>query len=142
MDSGNNVVVGGYLGNFTAGAGSNTQFIIEDPSLLGVPAGTVLPTGTGSGGIFNGGGGEDSFYFVGGSAASPFGNVVLTEPSGSTGTTDLDFSNFTDGGVNLNLNLNNGQVQQVSQDLTLTSAGRNGILKRHRQPRFGRNHRR
>ncbi len=75
-----------------------------------------MPVGS-NGGVFNGGGGNDTFSFVGG-AAQAFGNVVLTEPPSSTGTTNLDFSNFTDGGVNLNLNV--VSAQQVSQGLNLT----------------------
>ena len=40
LGAGDNVVVGGLLGNFTAAAGSTNQFVIEDPTLLGVTAGT------------------------------------------------------------------------------------------------------
>ena len=35
LGAGDNVVVGGLLGNFTAAAGSTNQFVIEDPTLLG-----------------------------------------------------------------------------------------------------------
>ncbi len=46
------------------------------------------------GGTFNRrSGSDDTYYFVGGSAANPIGNVTLNEPAGSSGDT-LDFSNF------------------------------------------------
>ena len=104
VDSGNNTLVGGLLANFTAeGSGSNS-FVIEDPSLLGLPSGTVLPAAAAAmGGTFTGSGSSDTFYFVGGSAVNTFGNVTLNEPAGATGDT-LDFSNFVGGGVDINLN--------------------------------------
>jgi MBG domain (YGX type)/Bacterial Ig-like domain (group 3) len=55
LASGNNVVVGGVLGNFTAGQGSNNQFIIEDSSFLGVPASAAVLANSASGGVFAGG---------------------------------------------------------------------------------------
>lgn len=130
MTAGANVVVGGLLGNFTS-PGGNTRFVIQDPTLLGIPAGTFdgaisadpsrgsalakIIQSAGSGGIFNGGGAGDTFYFVGGARdsrpnGSPFGHVVLTEPEGVVGGT-LDFSNFRDG---ITLNLAQTTDQQVS----------------------------
>ena len=67
LGAGDNVVVGGLLGNFTAAAGSTNQFVIEDPTLLGIPASTPgLSAVSVAGGTFAGGGGNDTFYFVAG----------------------------------------------------------------------------
>ncbi len=94
---GDSTIVGGTLGNFTT-TGNSSNFIIEDPTLLGLTAGSR----SGERPHVNGDGNNDTFYFVGGSASS-FGNVTLTEPAGSTGDT-VDFSNFEGvGGINLNL---------------------------------------
>ena len=112
LGAGNNVVVGGLLGNFTAAAGSTNQFVIEDPTLLGIPVGTDLSKLSDYGGTFTGGGGNDTFYFVADPGDEPFGAVTLAEPAGSTGADALDFSNYQAGGVNLNLNLTAGQAQR------------------------------
>ena len=121
VGAGDNVVVGGLLGNFTAAAGSTNQFVIEDPTLLGVTAGTDLSSLSDYGGTFTGGGGDDTFYFVADPGDEPFGAVTLAEPTGNMGADALDFSNDLAGGVNLNLNLTAGQAQQVgSGGLTLT----------------------
>ena len=128
MAAGPNVLVGGLLGDFTT-LGGNTRFVIEDPSLLGLPTGTVVPADIlgagGSGGFFNGGGGNDTFSFVGGGSNNAFGHVILNEPPGSAVDT-LDFSNFQAGGITLNL----GTVteQQVSPgNLWLTLPAAQGI---------------
>ena len=115
---GNNVFVGGVLGNFTALGGGNNKFVIEDPTLLGVSSPTLLPAAVyQDGGTFTGSGGSDQFYFVGGANSAQFGNVTLNEPT--TGAADtLDFSNFQAGGVNLNLG--STAAQQVNSALTLT----------------------
>ncbi len=126
-DGGNNTLVGGFMGNFTANGGGNNNFIIEDPSFLGIAPGTSLSTDVaGSGCTFTGSGGNDTFYFVGGSSGNSFGNVMLAETA-STGTDTLDFSNYLGGGVNLNLN-DMGVSQVVTPNmLTLTLPSSPGI---------------
>ena len=113
-----NTLVGGALANFTdASTGGDNAFIIEDSTLLGLAPGT---TSAGSlAGSFNGNGQGDTFYFVGGAPGSSFGNVVLTEPAGTTDDT-VDFSNFTGGGIDLNLNATGPQVVSAGAGLTLT----------------------
>ena len=94
----------GLIGNFTANGGGNNRFVIEDPSFLGIAPGTTIPAAVASsGGTFTGSGGNDTFYFVGGSSGNDFGNVTLGE-SAATGADTLDFSNYLGGGVNLDLN--------------------------------------
>ena len=79
-NGGNNTLVGGLMGNFTANGGGNNRFVVEDPSFLGIAPGTTLPAEvTSSGGTFTGSGGNDTFYFVGGSSGYSFGNVTLGE---------------------------------------------------------------
>jgi mucin-19 len=122
---GNNVFVGGLLGNFTATGGGNNRFVIEDPSLLGLTPGTTLPSSLYQlGGTFNGSGGSDTFYFTGGSAGQQFGNVTLTEtePTGTPARDTLDFSNFQAGGINLNLNTAGPQTLDSALTLTLPAA--------------------
>ena len=124
LTGGNNVVVAGLLSNITVDGGGNNKFVIEDPTLLGVPSGTTLSAAVYQyGGTFTGSGGSDQFYFVGGSGAASFGNVVLNEQatgSATIATTDtLDFSNFQ-GGEGVNLNLNVSGPQQLNPQLTLT----------------------
>ena len=64
-----NTLVGGALANYTVtGSSGDNNFIIEDGSLLGLPAGTAIPAGLG--GTFNGSGAGDSYYFVGGASAT------------------------------------------------------------------------
>ena len=99
---GNNVIVGGLLGNFTA-SGGNNRFVLEDPSLLGLSS-ALVPTATST---ITGGGGNDTVYFVG----SNFGHVALNEPAG-TGSVTLDFSNVQGEGIT-NLNLNTSGEQEV-----------------------------
>ncbi len=114
-------IVGGVLGNFTA-TGSASNFIIEDPTQLGLTTSTTAGL---SGGTFNGDGSNDTFSFVGGgSADNNFGNVTLTEPAGATGDT-VDFSGFQGGGVHLNLNASG--PQQVNPKLTLTLPAGNAV---------------
>ena len=113
-----NTLEGGVLASYTdAVTGGDNNFIIEDGSLLGLPAGTAIPSSLG--GTFNGNGPGDTFYFVGGASGNSFGNVALTEPAGTTGDT-LDFSNFQGGGITLNLNTAGPQVASSSANLTLT----------------------
>ena len=124
-DGGFNTLVGGLLANFTAEGGGNNNFVIEDPSQLGLPSGTSIPAAalamgaTFNGGAFNGGGSDDTYYFVGGSGTNPFGNVTLNEPAGSSGDT-LDFSSFgvTAGGVDIDLNTT-GKAQLVNETADL-----------------------
>ncbi len=129
-DGGNNTLVGGLMGNFTANGGGNNRFVIEDPSFL-IPSGTTLPTQiASSGGTFTGSGGNDTFYFVGGSSvgsssAYSFGNMTLGETA-PTGQDTVDFSNYLGGGVNLNLNDAGPQVITPLM-LTLTLPSSPGI---------------
>ena len=51
----------------------DNNFVIEDPSLLGLPAGTAIPAHSTMGGTFNGSGSNDTFYFVGGCLGQHFG---------------------------------------------------------------------
>ena len=106
------------LANYTdAGTGGGNNFIIQDGSLLGLPAGTAIPSSLVS--TFNGNGAGDTFSFVGGASGNSFGNIVLTEPAGTTGDT-LDFSSFQGGGITLDLNKAGPQVASSSANLTLT----------------------
>ena len=90
--------------NFTANGGGSNTFVVEDPSLLGLPSGTTIPAAAAAmGATFTGSGSDDTFYFVGGAPGNPIGNVTLNEPTGASGDT-LDFSNFVGGGVNIDLN--------------------------------------
>ncbi len=128
-DGGNNVFVGGTMGNFTANGGGNNRFVIEDPSLIGVNAGTTLPTQMAPfGGTFAGSGGNDSFYFVGGNAGYNFGNVTLNEPTNASPTDTLDFSNYTGGGVNLSLATTAAQTVTTGV-MTLTLNNAASVLK-------------
>ncbi len=123
LGAGSNVVVAGLLSNITS-LGGNTRFVIEDPGLLGLPSGTfsaavtsapanaspatTLIQSPSAGGIFTGGGGNDTFSFVGGTnylsgGGNAFGHIVLNEPAATAGDT-LDFSNFQAGGITANLN--------------------------------------
>ena len=105
---GSSTLTGGLLANFTAAGGGN-RFVIEDPSLLGLPSGTAIPVNAASAvSSFTGTGSHDSFSFVGGGPGNPIGHVVINEPPGSTGDA-LDFSGFQGGGVDLNLNQTNEQ---------------------------------
>jgi hypothetical protein len=114
-----NTLVGGVLADYTvAGTGGNNNFIIEDGSLLGLPSGTAIPSSLG--GTFNGNGTGDTFYFVGGASGNSFGNIALTEPSGTIGDT-LDFSNFQGGGISVDLNTtSSAQVVNAASNLSLT----------------------
>ena len=119
MDGGNNTVVGGVLGNFTTEGNGSNNFVIEDPSLLGLPSGTpISPALAAMGGTFTGSGSSDTFYFVGGSPGNNFGSYVLNEPAGARGDT-LDFSNFVGDGVNIDLNTT-GVPQLVNAASTLS----------------------
>ncbi len=120
-EGGFNTFVGGLLANFTAEGGGDNNFVIEDPSLLGLASGTSIPAAAlAMGGTFNGGGSNDTFYFVGGSAANPIGSVTLNEPAGSSNDS-LDFSNFMGGGVDINLNTTGtSQVVNATAQLSVT----------------------
>ena len=119
MNGGNNTLVGGLLGNFTANGGGSNTFVVEDPSLLGLPSGTTIPAAAAAlGATFTGSGSADTFDFVGGSSVNPFGNVTLNEPAGASGDT-LDFSNFVGGGVDIDLN-KTGVSQVLNSGLSLT----------------------
>jgi hypothetical protein len=128
MAAGSNVIVGGLLGNFTS-QGGDTRYVIEDPSLLGLPSGTVIPStiiqSPGSGGVFQGGGGNDTFYFVGGGNGNAFGHVALAEPAGNAFDT-IDLSNFQGGGATLNLNTTTEQTVSPN-NLFLTLPSGQGI---------------
>jgi hypothetical protein len=128
MAPGPNVIVGGLLGNFTS-QGGDTRFVVEDPSVLGLPSGTVIPSAImqspGSGGVFQGGGGNDTFYFVGGGSGNAFGHVVLSEPPGNAVDT-IDLSNFQGGGATLNLNTTTEQTVSPN-NLFVTLPGAQGI---------------
>jgi hypothetical protein len=82
LGDGNDVAVGGVLAIIQAGVGSD-RFVIEDPTLLG--ATSITPLVYARGGKFTGGGGTNTFYFVG----STFGHVVVSEPAGNHDTIDL-----------------------------------------------------
>ncbi len=116
-----NSLVGGLLSNVTAEGGGDNNIIIGDTSQLGLPSGTSVPGAALSmGGTFTGGGSNDTVYFVGGSATNPIGNVTLNEPAGASNDT-LDFSNFTGGGVNINLSTTGkAQVVNATADLSIT----------------------
>ena len=120
-EGGDNTLVGGLLANFTAKGGGDNNFVIEDPSQLGLASGTSIPAAAAAmGGTFTGGGSSDTVYFVGGSSVNPFGNVTLTEPAGASNET-LDFSSFTAGGVDINLNTTGtAQVVNATADLSVT----------------------
>ena len=103
--TGTNVGVGGFLSNFTS-EGSSTEFLIEDPTLLGLPANLGLPSGSAVqsqfnayGGTFTGGVATNAYDFVGTTSDNTFGQVSVTDPS-TTSVNGLDFSNvqFTGGG--------------------------------------------
>jgi hypothetical protein len=118
LGAGNDEVVGGLLGTFTTGTG-NSQFVAEDPSLLG--ALTVSPTLLQFGGTFNSGAGSNTFYFVG----TTLGHVAVNE---STSSDTLDFSNLykivgtsiiPSSSINLNLGVS-AEQQVVPGNLWLT----------------------
>ena len=125
-DGGNNTLVGGLMGNFTANGVGNNRFVVEDPSFL-IPSGTTLPTQIAStGGTFTGSGGNDTFSFVGGSSGYSFGNVTLGETV-PTGQDSIDFSNYlASSGVNIDLTKAGAQVV-TPQMLTLTLPSSPGI---------------
>jgi hypothetical protein len=117
---GNNVFVGGVGANVTAQGGGNNNFVIEDPSYLGLSGSTVPSQLYNYGGTFTGSGGSDTYYFVGGGKSNyGFGNVTLNDPYNPQATQTLDFSNFQGGGINLNLS-KSGTPQQVTSALNLS----------------------
>jgi hypothetical protein len=119
---GNNTFVGGVGANFTASNGGTNNFVVEDPSLMGL-AGTSVPNQLG--GYFNGGGARDTYSFTGGAAAN-FGNITLTEPTGAAQDDVLDFSNFQGQGPQgqgISLNLNKLNAQPVASGFNLTVPG-------------------
>jgi hypothetical protein len=110
LGAGDDVVVGGLLGTFQAGAG-NDRFVIEDPGLLGA-------TGVSSqllayGGKFAAGAGANTFYLVG----STFGHVAISEPATNSDT--LDLSSIQVSGPTLDLS-NSNEQQVLPGQLWLT----------------------
>ncbi len=100
--AGQDVIVAGLLSDVHSGGG-NDQFIVEDPSLLGVSlAGQTAAFQNallGLGGSIDGGAGGNRYYFVGGAAAN-FGHVGVSDFGGAA---TLDFSGFQGGGITFNL---------------------------------------
>ena len=82
LGDGDDVIVGGLLGTFTAGVGAD-RFVVEDPSLLGATSESNLLLMYG--GSFTGGAGTNTFYLVG----HTFGHVAIAEPSTNLDTLDL-----------------------------------------------------
>ena len=82
LGNGDDVIVGGLLGTFTAGVGAD-RFIVEDPSLLGATSESGLLLNYG--GSFTGGAGTNTFYLVG----KAFGHVAISEPATNHDTLDL-----------------------------------------------------
>ena len=121
---GNNVMVGGLLANFTTTGAGNNRFVIEDPGMLGLPAGTAVSSALSPyGGTFTASGGDNTFAIVGGGSGFNIGNVSLNNASpGTTPSDTLDFSNFQGGGVNLNLGATGTQTVATGLALTLPSA--------------------
>jgi hypothetical protein len=112
MGNGNEVVVGGLLGQFKAGNGNN-RFVIEDPSLLGAAgAGANLFK---FGGNFTSGTGNNTYYFVG----QNLGHVAVNQAN-SAGIDILDFSRFQSSGITINLGLTGEQSLAPGLFLTLS----------------------
>jgi Concanavalin A-like lectin/glucanases superfamily/PKD domain/Matrixin len=122
MGAGNDVVAGGSLGHFHAGGG-NDLFFVEDPTMLGASAATSALTQFG--GTFEGGSGQNTYYFVG----QNLGNVTVDQKNFGNGAANvLDFSGFLGDGVHgLNLDLAKTTPQAASPGLNLTLTDRMGI---------------
>jgi hypothetical protein len=109
LGNGDDAIVGGLLGTFTAGVGAD-RFVVEDPSLLGATStsGMLLNYG----GSFTGAAGTNTFYLVG----KAFGHVAIGEPATNHDT--LDLSNLQVSGPVLDLSTS--AEQQVTSQLWLT----------------------
>src|SRR5262249_54907661 len=116
MGNGNNVIAGGALGHFTTGNGNNLIYV-EDPTLMGVSASTpasAIAALTQQGGVFSAGSGSNTFHFVG----QHLGNVTVDQKYSATGINSLDFSAFTGGGINLDLQAMSGTANGLALSLT------------------------
>jgi hypothetical protein len=126
LGDGDDVIVGGLLGTFSAGIG-NDRFVIEDPSLLGAP--NVNSQLLQFGGAFTGSTGSNTFYLVGGNVAlfgnaALFGHVAITEPAANSDT--LDLSSIQVAGPILDLSTSSEQ-QVLPGNLWLTLTAPNGF---------------
>jgi hypothetical protein len=117
LGNGDDVVVGGLLGTFSAGIG-NDRFVIEDPTLLGASSvGSQLLT---YGGTFTGGAGTNTFYLAG----SNFGHVAINEPTSNSDT--LDLSSIQVAGPTVDLSMTTEQ-QVLTGQLWLTLSAPSGF---------------
>jgi hypothetical protein len=120
LGNGDDVVVGGWLGNFTAGNG-NDRFVIEDPNLLG--ASNVSSQLSAFGATFGAGTGPNTFYFVG---HAP-GSIGINQAAAASNGT-LDFSSYQSDptnpvtGINLTLNATGSQTLASGLSLSLSSS--------------------